>query len=146
MSLERLAACATVFLLVSTVKAADQPELKPGIWKETMIETPKGGKAEPTRNFQKCLDAAWIARSKNLDIEFKKTCSKYEVHEVKGKWIEDSVCKPAEKTKTQHAEISWVGDHAYHKELDDTITPSATGTNQFHIVLEGVWLGPCQTK
>jgi uncharacterized protein DUF3617 len=128
-----------LILLPAAAYANDQPQQKLGLWQMT-TQTTENGKTGVPEKSQSCVDAATLGMVKDMA----KRCSKHDVHEVGGKWIEDSVCNLGTTTLTLHSETLMSGENGYHTESESTYLPALHGGGHSRMVTDGVWLGPCK--
>jgi hypothetical protein len=136
---------ASLILLAATAHANDQPEQKPGLWQQTS-QTTEDGKAQSPEKSQHCVTAATQQMVKRVTADAAKKCGRYELRQVSGKWILDSVCNFGATTLTLHSETVMKGDTAYHSESDSTYSPALSGGGHSHSITDGTWLGPCKEK
>jgi Protein of unknown function (DUF3617) len=134
------------FVVLGTAAYADnQPEQKPGLWQQTS-QTTEDGKTQSPEKSQHCVDAATLEMVKRVTADAAKRCSRYDLRQISGKWVLDSVCNFGETTLTLHSETLMNGDSAYHSESESTYSPALRGGGHSRTVTDGVWLGPCKDK
>ena len=136
-SLATIAACA-----LSSAHALEVPQIKPGLWEVSVHHTHTVDGKESKNVAKSCLDAAAHAHAKQVEDEYKKSCSKYEVRKDGGKWITDMVCKTGAVTMTSHGESS-ISDNAYHTELTYFNSTPTKGQARTVTIMDGKFLGPC---
>jgi Protein of unknown function (DUF3617) len=132
-----------LLLLAAAAHADGQPEQKTGLWQRTS-QTTEDGKAQAAEKTQHCVDAATLEMVKRALADAAKQCSKYDLHQIGGKWILDSVCSFGATTLTLHQETSMNGDSAYHSESESRYSPPLHGGGQTRTVTDGVWMGSCK--
>jgi hypothetical protein len=135
---------ASVFLATAAY-AGNQPEQKPGLWQRTS-QTTEDGKTQTPEKSQHCVDAAALEMVKRVTADAAKTCSRYDLRQISGKWVLDSVCNFGTTTLTLHSETLMKGETAYHSESESTYSPALSGGGHSRTITDGVWLGPCKDK
>jgi hypothetical protein len=134
------------FAVLSTAAYADnQPEQKLGLWQRTS-QTTEDGKTKSPEKSQHCVDAATNAMVKRVTADAAKQCSRYDLRQIGGKWVLDSVCNLGATTLTLHQETLMSGENAYHSESQSTYSPALSGGGHSRTIADGVWLGPCKGK
>jgi hypothetical protein len=81
---------------------------------------------------------------KRVTAEAAKQCSRYDLRQVGGKWVMDSVCKLGETTMTLHSETLMTGEVGYHSVSETSYSPALHGGGVSRTVTDGVWLGACK--
>jgi Protein of unknown function (DUF3617) len=130
-------------LMAASVRADGMPDQKIGLWQRTS-QTTEDGKAQAPDKSQHCVDAATLDMVKKALADAAKQCSKYDLRQIGGKWILDSVCNLGATTLTLHQETVMKGDTAYHTEGDSSYSPPLRGGGHSRTVTDGVWMGPCK--
>jgi hypothetical protein len=134
------------FAVLSTAAYADgQPEQKPGLWQRTS-QTTEDGKTKSPEKAQHCVSAATLAMVKRVTDDAAKQCSRFDLRQISGKWVLDSVCNLGATTLTLHQETVMKGETAYHSESESTYSPALSGGGHSRTIADGVWLGPCKDK
>jgi hypothetical protein len=134
-------------VIVAAAAHADgaQPEQKPGLWQRTS-QTTEDGKAQSSEKSQHCVDAATLEMVKHALADAAKMCSRYDLRQVGGKWILDSVCNFGTTKLTLHQETQMNGETAYHSESESTYSPPLSGGGHSRTIADGVWMGACKKK
>lgn len=130
-------------LMATAAHAEGQPEQKTGLWQRTS-QTTEDGKAQTPEKSQHCVDSATLDMVKRALADAAKQCSKYELREIGGKWVLDSVCNFGATTLTLHSETLMKGDTAYHSQSESTYSPPLSGGGRSRTTTDGVWVGPCK--
>jgi Protein of unknown function (DUF3617) len=133
----------SLVLVAASVRADGLPDQKIGLWQRTS-QTTEDGKAGAPEKSQQCVDAATLEMVKKVLADATKQCSKYDLRQIGGKWILDSVCSFGATTLTLHQETLMKGDTAYHSESDSSYSPPLSGGGHTRTVTDGVWTGPCK--
>ena len=132
-----------LLLVGSAARADGQPEQKIGLWQRT-TQTTEDGKVQVPEKSQHCVDPATLAMVKKVLADAAKQCSKYDLRQVGGKWILDSVCNFGATTLTLHQETLINGETAYHSESESIYSPPLSGGGRSRKVTDGVWMGSCK--
>lgn len=144
--MKHLAKALPLFFLISQAAHADgQPEQKVGLWQRTS-QTTEDGKAQSPEKSQHCVDAHTLEVVKHALADAAKMCSRYELRQVGGKWLLDSVCNLGATKLTVHQETQMKGETSYHSETESTYSPPLSGGGHSRTVTDGVWMGPCKKK
>ena len=134
------------FVALATATYADNlPDQKLGLWQETS-QTTEDGKTQSPEKSQHCVDAATLEMVKRASADAAKQCSKYDLRQIGGKWVLDSICNFGATTLTLHSETLMHGDTAYHSESQSTYSPALSGGGHSRTITDGVWLGACKGK
>jgi hypothetical protein len=112
--------------------AVETPRLKPGLW-EMHVQSSAGG-ANSALPSTVCVGAMSDQQRQLEQENIKNRCSKYESHEVGGKWVVDAVCSARGNTVTKHTVTSLSGDSF----REENTAPQGSMTS------DGKWLGPCK--
>ena len=134
---------APLILMAAGAHADGQPEQKIGLWERT-VQTTEDGKTQTPEKSQHCVDTATLEMVKHALADAAKMCSRYDLRQVGGKWILDSVCKFGTTTLTLHQETLMKGETAYHSETESTYSPPLSGGGHARTTADGVWLGACK--
>ena len=137
-SLATIAACA-----LSSAHALEVPQIKPGLWEVSVHHTHTVDGKESKNVAKSCLDAAAQAHAKQVEAEYKKSCSTYEVRKEGGKWIQNGVCKLGGGTVSGLMTREFSGENVYHDDSNSTYDPPFAGHLRKHLIIDGKWLGPC---
>ncbi len=127
---------AALLLALATPALADDPppKRKPGLW-----EIATG--AVVTRM---CVKGTEEVPDAETTERMRRQCPTYEGHYRDGAYILDSVCLLGEITRTQHMEMTFIGDEAFRSESTVRFTPAFPGNGDgATTVMTGRWLGAC---
>ncbi len=129
----------SLILMAAVAHANGQPEQKLGLWQRTS-QTTEDGKTKSPEKSQHCVDAATLEMVKHALADAAKMCSRYDLRQVGGRWLLDSVCNFGTTKLTLHQETLMNGETAYHSESESTYSPPLSGGGHSCTITDGVSL------